>query len=315
MKKVTVHDLLNEKEIPLELKLLSGKRGLNREFRSSEIHRPVMELLGHGNKFIPGELQVLGLEEFEAVKQAGKDIEKNLSGRMLSGDVPCFVMTAGIQFPDKLMKVLTKTNIPVMKTALSTTIFINRASVFFDNKMAPKTTVQGVMMDVYGMGILITGESGIGKSESALELLKRGHLLIADDMVGIKQRSGSVLIAYSMTVKHHYLEVRGLGIIDIENVFGIGSVRNAIKVELIVRLQEWDKTVEYDRLGLERRFTTILGIKIPEVVVPVSAGRNLAVIIELAAKNQKLKNEGFYAAHELNKQLMSIIRKKEKIKK
>lgn len=315
MKKVTVNDLLNEKEIPLGLQLLSGKRGLNREFRSSEIHRPVMELLGHGNKFIPGELQVLGLEEFEAVKQAGKGIEKNLSGRMLSGDVPCFVMTAGIQFPDKLMKVLSKTNIPVMKTALSTTIFINRASVFFDNKMAPKTTVQGVMMDVYGMGILITGESGIGKSESALELLKRGHLLIADDMVGIKQRSGSVLIAYSMTVKHHYLEVRGLGIIDIENVFGIGSVRNAIKVELIVRLQEWDKTVEYDRLGLERRFTAILGIKIPEVVVPVSAGRNLAVIIELAAKNQKLKNEGFYAAHELNKQLMSIIRKKEKIKK
>ncbi len=312
MKKYTVGDILKEKNIILKLQSLTGKKGLKREIKTCEIHRPVLAFLGHYDSFPRGAVQVLGEEEMTALNIMRKNKKYELNRKMFSKDIPCFVVTADFNLPKYFIRKAEIAKMPVLRTKLSATRFIDRIFVFLDDGMAPKITAQGVMMDVYGMGVLITGESGIGKSECALELLKRGHRLIADDIVGIKQRSGSILVAHAMMTRHHYVEVRGLGIIDIEDVFGIGSVRNAIRVELVVRLEEWDKVKDYDRLGIEKRHTTILGIEITEVVVPVTAGRNLAVIIELAAKNQRLKAEGHYAAKELERELIKITKKKKK---
>ncbi len=312
MRKITVDNILKEKNVALKLKPVLSKSGMDREIKTLEIHRPVMALQGCLDSFPRGAVQILGKEEMIAISKLKKDSRRDVFRELFRKDIPCFVVTAGIKLPKGFGKEAEKARIPVLRTSLSTTRLINRIFIFLDDRMAQRTTAQGVMMDIYGMGILITGYSGIGKSECALELLKRGHRLIADDLVGIKQRSGSILVAYFMGVNHHYMEVRGLGIIDIEKVFGIGSVRNAIRVDLVIKLEDWDRTKEYDRLGLEKRYKAMLDIKIPEVVVPVMAGRNLAVIIELAAKNQRLKEEGHYAIRELDRELIKITKRKKK---
>jgi len=304
----TVGKLLKEKTLELRAGFRMKNKLLQRNIAHAEIHRPVMALLGHFYGFPAGRLQVLGREELEALKHTMKEGRHNYK-KMPQGDMPCLLITHKLAFPPEFTGAMKKAGVPVLKTRLSTREFIKRITQVLEEKLSSAITIQGVMMDVSGMGVLICGASGIGKSECALELLKMGHRIISDDMILVKKRSPDILVAASPGISRHYIEVRGLGIIDVESIFGIGSVRDATKIELVVKLEEWDKEKEYDRLGTEKRYTEILGIKISEVVIPVTAGRSLAVIIELAAKNQKLKNEGHYAVKELEKQLMKRMKK------
>jgi HPr kinase/phosphorylase len=179
-----------------------------------------------------------------------------------------------------------------------------------EEKLAATTTVHGVLMNVYGLGVLLVGDSGIGKSECALELLKRGHMLVADDVVEVKHRLGGVLYGTGAELIRHHMELRGVGIIDVQKIFGVGSVLNRTRIELVIRLEEWKQAVEYDRVGLSDRTTSILGVRIPEIMMPVRPGRNLAVLVEVATLNERLKFRGEFTAKEFNKKLISLMAKR-----
>ena len=280
LKPISVREFSSEGTLELDACFGLKKEALDKKITSNEVHSPLLSILGNSKGFCAGCIQAMGKAELAALRQDLKSGRENFR-KIFKKGVPCFVVTARLELPAVFLKEAKKEKIPVFATGLSQAEFTKRALQFFEEKMSHKITIQGVMMDICGMGVLIRGCSGIGKSESALELLKMGHRIISDDMIVVKRRPSNVIVASSPVINRHYIEVRGLGIVDVESIFGIGSVRDAIKVELVVNLEEWDKVKEYDRLGTEKKFAEILGIKLPEVVIPVTAGRNLAVIIEL----------------------------------
>ena len=196
-------------------------------------------------------------------------------------------------------------NVPILRTKYSTSRFMSAVIAWLNKELAPRITRHGVLVEVYGEGILILGESGVGKSEAAIELVKRGHRLVADDAVEIKKVSDISLVGSSPEIIRHFIELRGIGIIDVKEIFGIGAVKNTEKIDMIINLETWVDGKQYDRLGLEDEYTEILGIKIPSLLIPVKPGRNLAVIVEIAAMNNRQKRNGYNAAEELNKRLMA----------
>ncbi len=206
-----------------------------------------------------------------------------------------------------------KAKVPVFKTSISVSTFVNRLLPFLEDRLTLTKSVQGVMVEVYGLGILILGVTGIGKSECALELVNRGHRLIAGEVVGIKQRRGDILIGFAKEPIRYYLEVQGLGIVDVQKLFGASVVRSSAKIDLVIVLEEWDKTKDYELLGFDQKYTTILEVNVPELVIPIRPGRNMAGIIEVAAMNQRLRREGYSAISQLDKEIIKITqRKKEK---
>jgi HPr kinase/phosphorylase len=209
-----------------------------------------------------------------------------------------------------VIRVADALKIPLMRSGLVTAHLIGELTVYMEEKLAPTTTIHGVLMNVYGLGVLLVGDSGIGKSECALELLKRGHMLVADDVVEVKQRLGGVLYGTGAELIRHHMELRGVGIIDVQKIFGVGSVLDRTRIELVIRLEEWEQSVEYDRVGLSEQTTSILGVRVPEIVMPVRPGRNLAVLVEVATLNERLKFRGEFTAKEFNKKLISLMAKR-----
>ncbi len=311
MSKFTVLDLIDlEPERPnaLDLRCYCGRKGLSREIFSTEINRPSLALAGFFEKFVGERIQIIGRGEFAYIEATPREILSPQLDELLQYNIPCFIFCYDLEPPEYFRDAAEAAGIPILLTPLdssATTIRLLRA---LDDVFAPKQTVHGVFVEVEGMGVLIQGESGVGKSETALELLDRGHRLIADDVVLINCLNGNILWGRGASkVMGHHMEIRGLGIIDIAQVYGMNAVRDTKQIEIVFQLEEWDSGKNYDRLGTSEETTTLLGVNIPLITLPVKPGRNIPIIIEAAVLNQRLKYQGLHAAKEFNKNLIQWI--------
>ena len=290
--------------------MIAGNSGVSRKIKAFEVNRPGLALLGHLEHFRSERVQVIGRGEEEFLSKAPpKKLKKNLSKILSFKDLPCVVLTWNAN-PSRLLKeVCEKYHVPILVSALGTANFVGELTPYLEDRLAPTQCIHGVLVDVYGLGVLIMGESGIGKSECALELLKRSHILISDDLVRVKRLPGEVIIGGPANHDFgHYMELRGLGIVNVRSLFGVGSVMEKSRIELAVTLdlmRSIKSSSRYERIGLDERKFPVLGVKLPHVVFPVVPGRNLAILIEVAALNQRLKNQGVHPAKEFQEKLLS----------
>ncbi|HBE88277.1 MAG TPA: HPr(Ser) kinase/phosphatase [Elusimicrobia bacterium] len=307
-RELTVKDLLKLKGKIFGLRLIPGTGKLVRGITVSEINRPGLAIAGHMEQFRSERIQIIGQGEYAyCLKAPAREVEGNLCKMFGSSDIPCVIVTGGLKPLEVIKKACRKAGIPLLSTSFDTSTFIRELTMFLDDRLAAVAHVHGVLVNVYGLGVLIQGDSGVGKSECALELLKRGHIMIADDVVEIKRRIGYMLVGRSPKNIQHYMEVRGLGIIDVELLFGVGSILDQSMVEMHVKLESVAGGVHvhgYDRTGLENTEISILEVPVPSLRLPVTPGRNLAVLIEVAALNQRLKNQGYFVAKKFNESLM-----------
>lgn len=264
-----------------------------------DINRPALQLAGYFKHFDCNRIQVIGFVEYTYLEELDTDRKRQMYEQLLSYDIPAVVFSRDLQPDELLLETARKHQVPVLATKVSTSSFMAEAIRWLNVQLAPCMTVHGVLVDVYGEGVLITGESGIGKSEAALELIKRGHRLVTDDAVELRKVSDDTLIGSAPDVTKHFIELRGIGIVDIKALFGASSVKDTQSIDLVIRLEEWDKDKEYDRLGLEETYTEYLGNKVVCHNIPIRPGRNLAVICESAAVNHRQKKMGYNAAQEL----------------
>ena len=277
-----------------------------------DVNRPALQLAGYFEHFDATRLQIVGFVEYTYVEGLDESRKAEVYDKMFSSDIPAFVFCRELK-PDPLfMKLALERNIPILSTKKSTSSFMAECIRWLNVKLAPCISVHGVLVDVYGEGVLITGESGIGKSEAALELVKRGHRLVTDDVVELRKVSDDTLIGSAPDITKHFIELRGIGIVDIKAMFGASSVRETQSIDLVIRLEDWNKDKEYDRLGLEENYTEYLGNKIVCHNIPIRPGRNLAVICETAAVNHRQKKMGYNAAQELYTRVQnSLARRRE----
>lgn len=300
-----VEEFYLEEKQRLSLELVTGREGLSRKITVPDINRPGLALAGYFDYFAFERIQVLGRTELSFLKGLGKEKAEEIFKKLLEWDVCCFIITQGMEPPEELLDAIEGKGVPVFKSMMSTTKLIADLTIYLEDKLAPETSLHGTLVDVYGIGALILGKSGIGKSECALDLVERGHRLVADDLVDIKRTAERILMGSGPELIRHHMEIRGLGIINIKNLFGIGAIRDRKRVELVITIEEWDETKEYDRLGLDELTYSILDIDLPRIIIPVRPGRNLSIIIEVAAMNQRLKKSGHHTAKEFNKTLIS----------
>lgn len=303
-KKVKVSELVNQ----FGLEVISGEQGLKRTITVDDLYRPGLELAGYFEYHPLERVQILGKTELTFISMLSREERKERLKRLCkSEETPCIIVSRGMDVPQELIDEGTSNNLPVLRSPIATTILSSRITGFLERKLAPTATIHGVLVDVYGVGMLITGSSGIGKSETALELVKRGHRLIADDAVEIRQTSDNQLHGTAPELIRHLLEIRGVGIINVMTLFGAGAIRNNKRITLVVKLEAWQQEKQYDRLGLDEETTRIIDTDVPLVTIPVRPGRNLAVIIEVAAMNYRLKNMGYNAALQFTAKLTETI--------
>lgn len=303
MPKVRTKDIYEK----FNLELISGEEGINRPITMSDISRPGIEMAGYF-EFYPAErIQLLGKTELSFFSELSPKERASRMEQLCTELTPAIIVTRGIDVPEELIEASERESVPVLKTNMVTTRFSSRLTNFLESKLAPTTAVHGVLVDVYGIGVLITGKSGVGKSETALELVKRGHRLVADDCVEIRQEDQDTLVGTSPDLIEHLLEIRGLGIINVMTLFGAGAVRSNKRITLIMNLEIWDAKKQYDRLGLDEEKMRIIDTDVPKLTVPVRPGRNLAVIIEVAAMNFRLKRMGVNAAQQFTDRLSDVI--------
>ena len=310
---LTVGSLLKEQGDQLKLELITGEKSLQRQIAVSELNRPGLALIGFSEGFRAERIQIIGAgEQAYCLKAPSQGLSESLARMLSFEDLPCLIMSQNLKMktPAALMQACRRTGVPLLRSALDTATLVGELSEFLESRLAPRTTVHGVLVDVYGLGVLIQGEAGIGKSECALELLKRGHILVADDAVEIQHRRGGILRGYCPEPLKHYMEVRGLGVIDVKLLFGIGSILDRTRVELAIRLEPWNAGRQYDRSGLGAEHATILDVDVPLIRIPVSPGRNLAVLIEVAALNQRLRSKGYFSAESFNEKLIARMKAK-----
>jgi HPr kinase/phosphorylase len=277
-----------------------------------DINRPAIQLAGYFEHFEATRLQIIGFVEYTYMESLPQEKKEEAYRQFLSFDIPGVVFCREL-FPDAtFIKIAIEEKVPVLMTKKSTSSFMAEIIRWLNVKLAPCISIHGVLVDVYGVGVLITGESGIGKSEAALELIKRGHRLVSDDVVELRKVSDETIIGSAPDITKHFIELRGIGIVDVKTLFGVSSVRDTQNIDLVIKLEEWDKDKEYDRLGLEEEYTEYLGNRIVCHRIPIRPGRNLAVICESAAVNHRQKNMGYNAAQELyNRVQNSLINKKD----
>lgn len=276
----------------------------------SDLNRPGLELAGFFEYFAFERIQIMGMTEISFIKGLSAEVRKERIGKLLSYELPCIIITRNQEPPVELLELAREKKRWLLRTTQATTRFISRLTNFLESELAPRTTVHGVLMDIYGVGVLLQGESGIGKSETAVELIKRGHRLVADDAVEIKQVAKNVLVGMAPELIKYYIEVRGLGIIDVKTIFGAGAVRDDIRIDLVLNVVEWDKFREFDRLGIREEKTTILDSTVPLKTIPIRPGRNLAAIIEVAAMNHRLIEMGYNAALQFSRRVYDGTTKK-----
>jgi HPr kinase/phosphorylase len=290
-----VRELLEAVGAELSLRLVSGRRGLDRMILLSRVQRPGLGLTGFTDYIRYGRVQILGGSEVSYLRTLRPPRRRSVLRRLARCEVTCFVITKGLVPPPELLSETEERGVPVLVTPLESTPFIKQLTTFLDERLALRMHLHSVLLDVFGLGVLIIGESGIGKSECALDLIDRGHRLVADDVVEIK-RLADALVGASPDLTRYHMELRGLGVINIKDLYGVSSIRLSQRIELVVSLERWEEGQEYDRLGLRDDRYPILGVEAPLVRMPVAPGRNLALLVEVAARNQLLKARGYDAA-------------------
>ncbi|MFA6315795.1 MAG: HPr(Ser) kinase/phosphatase [Elusimicrobiota bacterium] len=306
---VTVGDLLKEQKEDLELELIAGEKSLGRKILGPDLNRPGLALNGCLDHFRPERIQIIGNgEQCFCAKAPQKALQKSLDDMLSFPALPCLILTHNLVAPPVLVQACRRKGVPLLRSRLDTAVFVGGLSAFLEDRLSPRTVVHGVLVEIYGLGVLIQGEAGIGKSECALELLKRGHILVADDAIEVQHRRGGGLLGICPEPLRHYIEVRGLGIIDVKLLFGVGAILDHTPIELAVHLEPWSAQAKYDRSGLETRSTMIVGVRIPEIKIAVSPGRNLAILIEVAALNQRLRSQGYFSAETFNRKLIERMR-------
>ena len=282
----------------------------------SDVNRPALQLSGYFKHFEQSRVQIIGTVEYTYLQQLDEEKREKIYSEFMGYDIPCVIFCRDLRPDDSFLKIAEEKNIPVLGTKRSTSEFMAELIYCLNEQLAPCITIHGVLVDVYGEGLLIMGESGIGKSEAALELIKRGHRLVTDDVVEIRKINEHTLIGTSPDITRYFIELRGIGIIDVKTLFGVECVKEKQQIDLVIKLEDWKKENEYDRLGLEEEYTEFLGNKVVCHSLPIRPGRNLAVICEAAAVNHRQKKMGYNAAQELyNRVQKSLAKKKEEQKK
>jgi HPr kinase/phosphorylase len=307
-KALTVKELLSNLREVLELELVNGVEEGPLPITVSDIHRPGLALTGFMQNYLNERIQVLGETEILFLNTRAEDVRGESIERIFSLPIPCVIVSRKLEVPREMLKAADEKRIPVLRTRMLTTPFIHELTKFLDEYFAESDQLHGTLVDVYGVGLLFTGRSGIGKSEIALDLLERGHRLVADDTVLVKKVGEEMLIGRGNEHLQHFMEIRGVGIINVHDLFGIRAVRVQKRVEVEVNLEEWDRTQDWNRAGLEDRTTTILGVELPQVVIPLFPGKNITVISEVIAMNHMLKVYGVNAAEKFNNLLIDMMK-------
>ncbi|KRN04165.1 HPr(Ser) kinase/phosphatase [Holzapfeliella floricola] len=291
-----------------DLTVLVGEEYLdNKRIYVSDISRPGLELTGYFDYYPHERIQLFGMTEISFANQLTPDERLNVFTKMCTESTPVFLISRDLTPPKELIEAAEKNKMPVLISKLPTTRLSSVITDYLDYKLAERQSIHGVLVDIYGTGILLTGNSGIGKSETALELVQRGHRLIADDRVDVFQQDEKTIVGEAPSILKHLLEIRGIGIVDVMNLFGVGAVRQSTPISLIVNLENWDPKASYDRLGSADDYQTIFDVDVPKMTIPVKVGRNLSIIIEVAAMNFRAKNLGFDATKVFENQLTELI--------
>lgn len=270
---------------------------------TADVNRPGLQITGFFDYFDPSRIQIFGMVENTYLAGLSAEVRYNSLKRLFEKNISAIILTRNGNASAEMLKLAEEFETPVLRTAQPTSYFTSTLNAYLSVELAPRITRHGVLVEIYGQGVLILGESGVGKSETAVELIKRGHRLVADDAVEIKKVSSKTLIGVAPDIIRHFIEIRGIGIVDVKNIFGMGAVKDSENIDMIIHLETWDSNKQYDRLGLVDEYTNILGLDIPSLTIPVRPGRNLAVIFEVAAMNNRQKRMGYNAAEELNRRI------------
>lgn len=282
----------------------------NKKISQPDINRPGMQLAGFFEHYETTRVQVMGFVEYCYMEKMDDKRKEEIYNVLIHEDIPAIIYCRDLEPDETFLKIANEKKVPILNTSKATSTFSAEIIRWLNVKLAPCISIHGVLVDVYGEGVLITGESGIGKSEAALELIKRGHRLVSDDVVEIRRVSEETLIGSAPDITRHFIELRGIGIVDVKSLFGVSSVKETQSIDLVIRLEEWDKEKDYDRLGLEEEFTEYLGNKVVCHSIPIRPGRSLAIICESAAVNYRQKKMGYNAAQELYKRVQENLAKK-----
>jgi HPr kinase/phosphorylase len=314
MSRITVRSLYKEMQQRLNLTLHTSDKGLDKIITQKDLHRPGLALAGFLELFTFDRVQILGNTEIKYLNNLTPEHRVNSLAKTFEYDIPCLIITNNNQIPAELLSIAEEQGVAVFRSPLSTTELVHLLSDFLDETFAPAITVHGSLVDVYGTGLLLTGRSGIGKSEIALDLVERGHRLVADDVVVVTKMAEGILIGKGSNLLEHLMEIRGVGIIDVSRIFGIGAIRAQKRVEVEVLLVDWDDLENYERLGLEDETREFLGVRIPLIRLPIFPGKNVTVIAETIALNLHLRVYGFHPAREFDRRLHDAIRSKSRLR-
>jgi HPr kinase/phosphorylase len=311
---VSGEDLYHDREYDLRLRLIAGSKGMRKRIRVSQVQKLGLACAGYTRFVQPFRVQVIGNTELSYLRTLSSEKREEAIRRVCGLRIACFIVSRNLEIPSLLVEECERKRIPLFQTELSTPELIERITKFLENRLAASTTIHGVLVDVFGVGVLILGKSGIGKSECALDLVLRGHRFVADDIVFLHRRSPNIIFGSGTDTGRYHMEIRGLGIISVARLFGVEAIRERKKVEMVAELREWQSLKDQDRIGFEEESYGILGAHLPMVRVPVTPGRNLASIIEVAARNHLLKGMGYHPAREFERQLLAKMsgRKKRK---
>ncbi len=301
---VTIKELIDVSSF----KIISGEEFLNKKITSTEIYRPGVELTGYFNFYPSWRIQLMGQTEVSFIDRMTPEERLIIMRRLCQRETPCFIISRNMDAPVELVKACQEAGIPILQAQSKTTRVSSNITNFLESRLAERISMHGVLVDVFGMGVMITGDSGVGKSETALELIQKGHRLVADDRIDLYQHDEETLMGESPPILRHLIEIRGIGIMDVMTLFGAGAVKKTNEVNLIVNLEMWAKDKKFERLGSTEEMVDILDVKIPKVTVPVKTGRNLAIIVEMAAMNYRAKTMGYNAAETFESNLDQLIK-------
>lgn len=311
-KNVSVGELFKTMHEKTKLQPINGDVGFTKLITDKNIHRPGLALAGYVELFTFNRVQIFGNTEVRYLSSLKLEDRRRALQTIMQFDIPCIIIADSNEIEQELIDMITEHGVSVFRSTLETTRLIYFLGEFLDEVFAPSTVIHGSLVDVYGIGLLFVGKSGIGKSEIALDLVERGHRLVADDAVGVYRQGEDILIGRSSGIAQHFMEVRGLGVIDVRSVFGIRAVRKRKRIEVVVELEEWDSSQEYTRTGLDHEFISILGVEIPLIKLPILPGKNITVIAEVISLNHLLRSYDYDAAEVFNQKIQEAIKKKKK---
>ena len=305
---ITVEHFYNEMKDPLKLEIVAGQQGLSRTIKVAELNRPGLAFAGYFDYFASKRIQVIGKVELFYLNNMTPRLRQVRIRDLFQQQIPCVIISRRYKPLKELVDYANKYEVPLLRSPLITMTLLNRATLFLENAFAPTISVIGDLMEVFGIGVMIRGKSGVGKSECALGLIKKGHRLVADDSFKIKREDNMTLLGHGKKLTRHHMEIRGIGIINVQTLFGAGCVRESKRIDLVIDLEPWQPDKEYERLGIEDNTVTILGVHLPRIEIPVKPGRDMVMLVETACLNHRLKLGGYHAAKDFNTELLAVMK-------